>query len=157
SLSSSVPGTLRDLLAARLDQLSPAARKAAQQGAALGREFRLDVLLSVSQQDERSLRRALGELLGSGLLHRRPAARVETYVFKHALIRDAAYESMVRAARESLHLRIGRVLRDSSAEVDQLEPELIALHFERGGDPMTAAAYRYRAGERSLLRAAYAE
>src|SRR5262249_8598992 len=83
SLSSSVPGPLRDLLAARLDQLSPAARKAAQQGAALGREFRLDVLLGVSQQDERSLRRALGELLGSGLLHRRPAARVETYVFKH--------------------------------------------------------------------------
>src|SRR5262249_30235714 len=92
--SPQIPGTLRDLLTARLDGLSPAARDTAQLAAALGREFRYELLSAVSRKSESSLREDVAELERTGLVHHRRSTRPESYVFKHALVCDAAYESM---------------------------------------------------------------
>ena len=127
-----IPSSLRDLLMARLDALSFGARETAQIAAALGREFRYEVLAAVARKHEQVLRDELRELTDTGLVYHRRSARAEAYVFKHALVRDVAYETMVRAARQMLHNRIANTLRQRFPGVEQQQPELIALHFESG-------------------------
>ena len=150
-----VPGTLRDLLAARLDAVSPSARATAQLAAVLGREFRTDHLCAAG--DEGALRDDLRELTDAGLVFTRRMAAAETYVFKHALVRDAAYEAMTRPVRRKLHLRVATVLQEQFPEVKRDRPDLLAQHFERGGDAATAIDYWTLAGERTMSQAAYAE
>jgi TOMM system kinase/cyclase fusion protein len=155
--SFAIPSGLRDLLTARLDRLSSSARETAQLAAVLGRESRYEVLRAVSRRDEAGLREDLAELGAAGLVLRRRGARAESYLFKHVLMRDAAYESLVRPARETLHLRVANVLRQRFPDVEALQPEILAQHFEGGGDLLTAAAYYRRAGDRAFKRAAYIE
>ena len=150
-----VPGTLRDLLAARLDVVSPRARATAQLAAVLGREFRTDHLRAAG--DDGALRDDLRELTDAGLVFARRMAAAETYVFKHALVRDAAYEAMTRPVRRKLHLRVATVLREQFPEVKRDRPDLLAQHFELGGDAATAIDYWTLAGERTMSQAAYAE
>jgi len=152
-----IPGTLRDLLSARLDALSPTGRATAQLAAVLGREFRGDMLRAAATEDEAILREDLRELLDAGIVYHRRSAPSESYVFRHALVREAAYESMIRSARQRLHLRVATTLRERFPEVERNQPDILALHFEHGGDLDTAVAYWNRAGDRTMVRGAYVE
>jgi TOMM system kinase/cyclase fusion protein len=152
-----IPSSLRDLLAARLDGLRPSARETAQLASVLGREFRGELLRAASPKDESTLRTDLRELTDTGVVFHRRSARSESYVFKHALIRDAAYETMVRPIRQSLHRRVAVVLRQRFPEVEHAQPEVLAHHFERGGQIERAVEYWKRAGDRTMARGAYAE
>jgi tetratricopeptide (TPR) repeat protein len=152
-----IPTSLRDLLAARLDALSASVRETAQIAAALGREFRYELLRSVISKDESLLREDLQELLHAGLVYARRAARSESYVFKHALVRDAAYESMTRLTRRRVHRLIAGTLHERFPEIEQSQPELLAHHYEKGEQPEAAADYWHRAASRSVGRAAYVE
>jgi class 3 adenylate cyclase/tetratricopeptide (TPR) repeat protein len=152
-----IPSSLRDLLTARLDSLSPGPKETAQLAALLGREFRYEVLQAVSRKDEWALHEDLADLTAAGLIFHRGGLRVGSYLFKHALLRDTAYESMVRATRRGLHLQVANVLRQEFPEIDEERPEILAQHFARGGDLATAVDYWHRAGDRAFKRAAYIE
>lgn len=152
-----IPDTLRELLAARLDLLSTGARETIQLAAALGREFRYELLRAVAPKGEWILREDLRELMDARLVYARRSTASEAYVFKHSLVRDAAYESMMRATRRGVHARIAAVLREQFPEVSQQQPELLAQHLEAGGETAAAIEYWHRAGDRALRRAAYAE
>jgi TOMM system kinase/cyclase fusion protein len=153
-----IPGTLRELLAARLDALSPSAYETAQLAAALGREFPHDLLAAASEHDGKTewmLRRDLQELVDRRLVYRRSAAGA--YVFKHALVRDAAYDSMVPATRRRVHRRIAETIVEQLPGLADERPELLAHHQYEGGDALAAAAGWLRAGDRARRRAAYVE
>ncbi len=157
ALGFAIPGTLRDLLAARLDRLSPQARETAQLAAVLGREFQWPVLRAASPHDESALRLELAELGNAGLVNRRRSAAGETYVFKHALVRDTAYESLVRAARRGLHARVADVLRRQFPAIESSRPDVVAQHAEAGGHTAVAIDYWKRAGDVAMRRGAYVE
>ncbi len=152
-----IPSTLRDLLAARLDRLSFGSRETAQMGAVLGREFRYEILRAVSGRHERVLRDELRELVQSGLLNSRRLARSETYAFKHALVRDVAYDGMLRAARMQAHCRIAAALRHRFPDLAAQQPEVVAQHHEAGGELDDAVDYWTLAGDRAAGRGAYRE
>ena len=144
-------------LTARLDQLSASARDTAQIAAALGREFRYELLAAVSPKTEWSLREDLNELAESDLVYARHAAAADAYIFKHSLVRDAAYDTMVRPARQRVHAQIAAVLQDRFTALTEQQPEILAQHLEAGGDLPRALVWWHRAGDRALRRAAYAE
>src|SRR5262245_1358781 len=152
-----LPATVRDLLAARLDAVSPGARGTAQLAAVLGREFAADPLRAASPQLASVVRDDLEELVEAGVIYRRRTAARETYVFKHGLLRDAAYDAMTRTARRRLHVVVAGVLRERFPELVRDRPEMIALHHELGGEPTEAIEHWRLAGERTMARAAYAE
>src|SRR5436309_1396389 len=152
-----IPTTLRELLAERIDRLSASARDTVQLAAVLGREFRYELLSAVARTDESLLRGDVRELLTAGLLHSRPSAPSETYVFKHALVRDAAYDSLVRGVRQALLAPVANTLRERFPDATAHQPGILALHFEYGGDGSTAADYWQQAGDRAFRRAAYTE
>ena len=155
--ATAIPGTLRELLTARLDALSAGARETVQLASAVGREVRYEVLASAADRDEGLLRRDLRELIDARVLQQRRSSAHESYVFRHALVRDAAYETMLRATRGRVHRRIAEAIRDRFPDVAEQQPELLAQHLEAGGKAGDAAAYWQRAGDRALRRAAYAE
>jgi TOMM system kinase/cyclase fusion protein len=155
--ATAIPGTLRELLTARLDALSPSARETAHLAAAIGREIRHDLLAATADRDEGLLRRDVRELIDARLLQHRRSTADESYVFRHALVRDAAYESMLRPARQRVHRRIAAVLRERFSDVPEQQPELLAHHLDAGGEAAEAVACWQRAGDRALRRAAYAE
>ncbi|AUX23793.1 protein kinase [Sorangium cellulosum] len=150
-----IPSTLRSLLMARLDRLGPA-KQTAQIAAALGREFSLDVLAAVSP-DGATVEDDLAALVASDLVHRRRRARNPLYVFKHALVRDAAYESLPRRARQAVHRQIARVLEQRFPEAVEDRPELLAMHHAAAAQMREAIAYAQRAAMRELMRSANAE
>jgi TOMM system kinase/cyclase fusion protein len=152
-----IPSSLRDLFTARLDALPAQVKQTVQLAAVLGREFRYEMLRAVSHRDEDGLREDLAELAKYGLIFHRRSVRSESYVFKHALLRDTAYESLVRATRRNLHRRIATILQQRFPDLAEHRPEILAHHFEHGGEPETAAEYAMRAGDRALRRAAYVE
>ncbi|MFN8640246.1 MAG: AAA family ATPase [Candidatus Binatia bacterium] len=152
-----IPGTLRDLFTARLDALPTYVKETVQLAAVLGREFRYEVLKAVSRRDDGALREDLGELSRHGLIFHRRSVRSESYVFKHALLRDTAYESLVRSTRRALHRRVANTLQQRFPDLVEHRPEILAQHFEHGGDLETAVEYWTRAGDRALRRAAYVE
>lgn len=152
-----IPSTLRDLLTARLDGLSQSAKDTAHLAAVLGREFRYELLNVVSRKNEPALREDLHELTTAGLIYHRRSARPESYVFKHTLVCDIAYESMVRSRRRRVHQRIANTLQQRFPDIEQDRPEIVALHFERGREAVSAAEYWHRAGDRARKRAAYVE
>jgi TOMM system kinase/cyclase fusion protein len=151
---SEIPGTLRELLTARMDQLSVSARDTLQIAATLGREFRYELLAAVTPQTDWSLREDLRELVDSRLIYPRRSTASETYIFKHSLVCDAAYESMVRARRRSVHARIVTTLQERFPETAQQQPDLVARHLEAGGDLQAAVEWWHTAGARMLRRAA---
>jgi TOMM system kinase/cyclase fusion protein len=152
-----IPGSVRFMLTARLDAVSPGARSTAQLAAVVGREFRTDVLAAASPKEEDALREDLRELSDAGLVFERRTAITPSYVFRHALVRDAAYDAMTRPTRRTLHIRIATVLRERFPDVERERPDLLAQHLELGGERSTAVDYWILAGNGALSRAAYVE
>ena len=151
-----IPTTLRDSLIARLDRLAPV-REIAQVGACIGREFSYRLLAALSPVQGAHLDEALTQLNATGLLFRRGAPPDATYTFKHALVQDAAYDSLLRSRRMQLHVQIAEILERDSADRITTEPELVAHHFTQAGVHERAVPYWMRAGERALARAAFQE
>jgi predicted ATPase len=141
---------------ARLDRLGPA-KEVAQIGAAIGREFSHALMAAVSHKAEGELQSAFERLMAAGLLFRQGAPPHATYLFKHALVRDAAYGTLLREPRRALHASIAETLKNQVAEIAQSQPELLAHHFTQAG--MTEAAIEWwgRAGQRSMARYALVE
>ena len=129
----------------------------AQVGAVIGREFGHELLAAVAPLSGEELAHALTELVDSELVFRRGAAPHATYTFKHALVQDAAYASLLRGKRQQLHARIAAVLEERFPETAETQPELLARHFAEAGLAPQAIAYLQKAGDRAAERSAYAE
>jgi class 3 adenylate cyclase/predicted ATPase len=150
-----IPPTLQQSLAARLDRLGEA-REVAQIGAVLGRDFTYALLSAVGEIDDRSLRSALDRLAGADLLLAEGAGHEASYRFKHTLIQDAAYDSLLKSRRQTLHRRAAEVLRDQS-ERAAAELEVIAHHFTQAGLDDPAIEWWGKAGDQALRRSAFQE
>jgi predicted ATPase len=151
-----VPATLHASLMARLDRLGPA-KELAQIGAAIGREFSHPLLVAVVRKPEAEVQTTLDRLIRTGLLLRRGGAPYPTYSFKHALVRDAAYSTLLREPRRALHARIAQTLESQFAEISENQPELLARHWTEAGQIEKAAALWGKAGLRSAQRSALVE
>ena len=151
-----VPGTLEGWLMARLDRLGTA-KEVAQLAATLGREFSHELLLAVSPWSEDELGRELDRLVQAELLFRRGQPPRVRYLFKHALLQDAAYASLLRSDRQRHHQRIADILADHFPEIADGQPELLAHHYTMAAMPEKAVAFWQRAGERALQSSAYLE
>jgi len=151
-----VPASLHASLMARLDRLGPA-KEAAQIGAAIGREFSHAMLAAVVRKSEAEMGLALDRLVEAGLLFRQGTPPHATYLFKHALVQDAAYGTLLREPRRALHARIAEALESRFADIAESQPELLARHCTEAGLIEKAAALWGKAGQRSLARSALAE
>jgi len=151
-----VPASLHASLMARLDRLGPA-KEVAQIGAAIGREFSHALLAAVARKPEAELGSALDRLIAAGLLFRQGVPPHATYLFKHALVQDAAYGTLLREPRRALHARIAETLESQFAEIAERQPELLARHCTEAGLIEKAAGLWGKAGQRSLERSALVE
>jgi class 3 adenylate cyclase/predicted ATPase len=154
--SVAVPASLHASLMARLDRLG-FAKEVAQIGAAIGREFSHALLARVVRQPEEQVALALGRIVQAGLLFRQGVPPQATYLFKHALVQDAAYGTLLREPRRALHARIADTLESQFAEITESQPELLARHCTEAGQIEKAAGLWGKAGQRSLARAALLE
>jgi predicted ATPase len=144
-----IPTTLHDSLMARLDRLA-AVKGMAQLGATLGREFSYEWLHAVSPWDEETLQRGLHQLVEAELLYQRGLPPQATYLFKHALIQDAAYQSLLRSTRQQYHQRIAQMLETQFPQTVEMQPELVAHHYTEAGLSAQAIPYWQRAGQHAL-------
>jgi class 3 adenylate cyclase/predicted ATPase len=151
-----VPASLHASLMARLDRLGPA-KEVAQIGAAIGREFSHALLAAAVSKPEADLTSALDRLVQSGLLFRQGVPPHASYLFKHALVQDTAYGTLLREPRRALHARIADVLNSQFAEIAENQPELLARHCTEAGLIEKAAGFWGKAGQRSLARSALVE
>jgi class 3 adenylate cyclase/predicted ATPase len=156
SPTAAVPASLQASLMARLDRLG-SAKEAAQIGAAIGREFSHALMAAVAGKPDAELASALDRLVQSGLLFRQGVPPHATYLFKHALVQDAAYGTLLREARRSLHARIAEMVETQFSEVAESQPELLARHCTEAGLIEKAATWWGKAGQRSLERSALIE
>ena len=154
--SRAIPATLYDTLMARLDRLGPA-KQVAQLGAVMGREFAHALIQAVALVDEATLHPALGRLVEAELLYQRGLPPHATYLFKHALIQEAAYQSLLRSTRQHYHQHIAQVLEARFPEVATTEPEVLARHYAAANQQRKALAYAHKAGLTALRRSANAE
>lgn len=158
--SEAIPSTLRDSLTARLDRLGTA-KEVAETASAIGRTFTLDMLRTIDPRGETTLRRELDRLIDAGLIFRKGFRASERFLFKHALIHDIAYDSLLRKDRRSLHHRLAESLVaefDTESESDQNpQPELIAHHYSSAGEDVEAVPYWRRAGHAALAESAQLE
>ena len=153
----SVPATLHASLVARLDRLAPASKEVAQIGAVLGREFAYSLIKPVAQREEATLQDALAQLSDAGLLFCRGTVPYASYLFKHALVQDAAYSTLLRAKRQELHGRVAAVLeRDFRRQVER-QPELLAHHLSAAGDTNRAIDQWLKAGQYAAARSSHLE
>jgi predicted ATPase/class 3 adenylate cyclase len=151
-----VPASLHASLMARLDRLG-AAKDVAQIGAAIGREFSHGLLAAVARKPEAELQSALDRLGAAGLLFRQGVLPHATYLFKHALVQDAAYGTLLRSHRQQLHGRIVAVLEEEFPEIVELQPEILAKHSAEAGLDEKAIRYWRLAGEQAVRRASNRE
>jgi class 3 adenylate cyclase/DNA-binding winged helix-turn-helix (wHTH) protein/tetratricopeptide (TPR) repeat protein len=151
-----IPVTLQDSLMARLDQLGPA-KSTAQLGATIGREFPAALLWAVTPLDEDVVRQDLKQLVDAELLYQRGVGATAVYQFKHALIQDAAYQSLLKSTRQQYHRRIAQALAERFPETAETQPALVAQHYHAAGLYAQALSYWQRAGQRALERSAYHE
>jgi predicted ATPase/class 3 adenylate cyclase len=151
-----IPATLHDSLMARLDRLATA-KGLAQLGATLGREFACDLLQAVSPWDEETLHRGLQQLVAAEFLYQRGLPPQATYTFKHALIQETAYQSLLRSTRQQYHQRIVQVLEARFPELCETQPELLAHHATEAGLHAQAIGYWQQAGQRAIERSANLE
>jgi predicted ATPase len=154
--SLAIPATLHDSLMARLDRLAMV-KSLAQLGATLGREFAYELLQAVSPWDEGTLRRGLQQLVAAEFLYQQGLPPHATYRFKHALIQDAAYQSLLKSTRQQHHQRIAQVLESQFPETAEAQPELLAHHYTGTGLTERAVHYWHQAGQRASERSAHVE
>jgi class 3 adenylate cyclase/predicted ATPase len=157
SAAVAVPATLHASLMARLDRLGGPAKEVAQIGAAIGREHSHALLALVSRKPHAELEAALDRLVVAGLLFRQGLPPHATYLFKHALVRDVAYGSLLRGQRQQLHGRIADVLAEHFPATIEAEPEVMAHHYREAGMADAASTSFERAGDRAAARSAYVE
>jgi len=151
-----IPTTLHASLLARLDRLAPT-REVAQIGAALGRHFSHELISAVAPMPQYQLDDALAQLVSAELIFRRGMPPDAEYTFKHALVQDAAYGTLLRGRRQQLHARIAAALEDQFPEIKATQPELLARHCTEAGLAAEAVGYRLKAGQQALVREAMME
>jgi hypothetical protein len=151
-----IPATLHDALLARLDRLA-AAKAVAQLGATIGRTFAYDVVQAVAPLDEGMLQGALAQLVEAEIVAPRGLPPQATYTFKHALIQDAAYESLLRSTRQQYHQRVAQVLAERFPDTAATQPEVLAQHYTAAGLHAQALPYWQQAGQFAIERSAYRE
>jgi class 3 adenylate cyclase len=149
-----IPATLQDSLAARLDRLQ-GGKGLLQLASAIGRSIPFALLCAVLNSPEETLRVEIERLVAAGLLLQRGNPPREQYVFKHALIQDAAYASLIKSARQDFHARIAHTL--SLNPQSEAEPEILAEHYAGAGMPLAASEHYARAGQRAIARSAFSE
>jgi len=154
--STAVPDTLHDSLMARLDQLA-SAKAVAQIAAAIGREFAFDLLEAIAPSPPQEVRAAVDRLREAGLLSRREFSAIETYSFKHALVQETAYASMLRSERQPLHLRIAETLSTKFVDVAEGAPEVVAYHYTQAREITPAINHWLKAGRQASKRSAFME
>jgi predicted ATPase/class 3 adenylate cyclase len=152
-----VPATLQASLMARLDRLGPAAKQVAQVGAAIGREFSYELVAAISELSKEGLNGALEHLVDAGLVFQRGAPPAAEYLFKHVLVQDTAYGTLLRGPRQALHGRIAAVLEQHFPDRATREPEALARHFSEAQQPDRAQVYWLEAGRRAAERSANLE
>ncbi|MGH8058404.1 MAG: hypothetical protein ACREOH_14395, partial [Candidatus Entotheonellia bacterium] len=151
-----IPTTLQDSLMARLDRLAPV-KEVAQLAATLGREFPYELLRAVSPLDETTLQYALARLVAAELLYQRGTSPQATYLFKHALIQEAAYQSVLKSTRQWYHQQIAQVLAEQFPGIVETQPELLGHHYTEAGLLPQAIPYWQLAGRRATERSANLE
>ena len=151
-----IPETLQDSLMARLDR-APRLREVAQLGSVLGREFSYDMISALAGIEEEMLQSGLGQLVVDELLYQRGRPPRSRYLFKHALIQDAAYQSLLKRTRQQYHERVAKLLEDRFPEVASTQPELVAHHYTEANCPAQAIAYWHKAGTAAARQFAYVE
>jgi len=151
-----IPATLQESLLARLDRL-PTVREVAQVGAVLGREFAYETLKALGAMEDEALEDGLGRLVEAELLYQRGRPPRSRYIFKHALVQDAAYQSLLRRTRQHYHGQIAELLEASFPDMVENTPELVAHHFAEAGNQDRAVAYWQKAGARALAANGYEE
>ena len=151
-----IPSTLRDSLVARLDRYFPG-KQIAQVGAAIGREFGYELVSAVANSPLSEIDEGLDQLTSAGLVFRRGASSKATYTFKHALVQDAAYQSLLISRRQDLHCKIAEAIEDQIPSVKDTEPEVLAHHLTNGERNDLAIPLWQRAGELALNRMALTE
>ena len=155
-LAAEIPATLQDLLMARLDRMA-SNREVVQIAATLGREFTYDLMRAVAPLDEDDLRAELDKLVAAELLYQKGRPPQSGYVFKHALIQDAAYQSLLKSKKQQVHRRVALALEKQGAALAQNQPELLAHHFTEAALLPQAIDYWTKAGQRSMAHSANAE
>jgi predicted ATPase/class 3 adenylate cyclase len=151
-----IPATLHDSLMARLDRLAMV-KDVAQLGATIGRTFAYELLQAVSRLDNAMLQQSLQQLVDAELVYQQGVPPQATYMFKHALIQDAAYQSLLRSTRQQYHQRIAQVLAGRFPETTETQPELLAHHYTEAGLSAPAVACWERAGQHAIERSANVE
>jgi tetratricopeptide (TPR) repeat protein len=151
-----IPETLQDSLMARLDR-APRLREVAQLGSVLGREFAYDMISALAGIEEQMLQSGLGQLVADELLYQRGRPPRSRYLFKHALIQDAAYQSLLKRTRQQYHERAAKLLEDRFPEVASTQPELVAHHYTEANCPAQAIAYWHKAGAAAARKSANLE
>jgi predicted ATPase/class 3 adenylate cyclase len=151
-----IPTTLYDSLMARLDRL-PTVREVAQLGAVLGREFSYELLHALTPMEEATLQHGLTQLVDAELLYQRGRPPRARYLFKHTLIQDAAYASLLKSTRQQYHQQVAQLLEARLPEVVAAEPEILAHHYTEAGCHAQAVGYWQQAGTRALQRSANVE
>ena len=151
-----IPSTLQDSLMARLDRLATA-KDVAQLGATIGREFSYELLQTVCPLDAETLQHGLKQLVESELIYQRGLPPQATYLFKHALVQDTAYQSLLKSTRQQVHHQIAQALEKRFAETVETQPELVARHYTEAGLIEQALPYWQQAGQRASRRFANAE
>ena len=151
-----IPETLQDSLMARLDR-APRLREVAQLGSVLGREFAYDMISALAGIEEDMLQSGLGQLVVDELLYQRGRPPRSRYLFKHALIQDAAYQSLLKRTRQQYHQQVAKLLEDRFPEVASTQPELVAHHYTEANCAAEAIAYWHKAGAAAASKSANLE
>ncbi len=151
--SLSIPDTLQESLMARLDSL-PQVRELAQMGSVLGREFAYEMISGLSASGDNILQDGLEQLVGAELLYQRGRPPRSRYIFKHALVQDAAYGSLLRRTRQQHHLQVAKLMETSFTDIIDSNPELAAHHYREAGETGIAAGYFLKAGSRAMAMSA---
>jgi predicted ATPase len=155
--SLAVPATLHASLLGRLDRLGPAAKTVAQVGAAIGRDFSHELLSAAAPLAELELQEALRRLVEAGLVFQRGMPPAAEYLFKHALVQDTAYSTLLRGPRQALHRRIAEALERRFPDLVETRPEIVAYHYGEAAIPDKAIGYWHRAGKLSVAKSAVRE
>jgi predicted ATPase len=152
-----VPATLHASLLGRLDRLGPSAKTVAQAGAAIGRDFSYELLAAAAPLAEPELQEALRRLVEAGLVFQRGAPPAAEYLFKHALVQDTAYSTLLRGPRQALHRRIAEALEQRFSDLVETRPEILAHHYGEAAIADKATTYWHRAGKSSVAKSAVTE